>query len=242
LYAQWKQNNNTNEPNNPNNPQEIDGISVLGTSSGFVITLKTQNIPAGTAGIQYYISRPDYKKPIQIWIDVTQAASSPSLTYPFTEAGYEYTVKTQYTKSVGEGPFAKEIKVTPTGGLGEIYLRNTPAVSYTQSSKSINLYPRPDFKNLNFGGNPYVGLLLYLNDTKAPVFLAKSNNLNAEDLPLSLFQAGSAENWSGDGRPLSYYTDKSVFIEVGYYFPTVNDIVFKIVLGNTSVFTFPYLQ
>jgi hypothetical protein len=229
FIAQWK-----DSGSNPGG-NEIDGVNVLGTQNGLTIILDPLKIPAGTHGIQYYISRPDYKKPVQIWFEVSQVPQT--LLYPYTESGYEYTVKTQYTKVTGDEPFAKDVKATAQGGIGEIFLRNDSTVRYVTSSRNVDIYPQPDFVYPN-QGQRHIGLILYTEDYTA-VYFVPVTNMNATEFPMSLFTDPSAQQWAS--RPLSYYYDRRCFIELGYYF-TYNNREYKVVIGNTDTFTFPYLN
>ena len=231
-------NNTGNDGNNTGNSgnNEIEGgIRVLGTVNGLNIILDPLKIPDGTAGIQYYISRPEYKKPVVIWFEVSEAPQT--LLYPYTESGNEYTVKAQYTKSGGNEPFAKEVKATAQGGIGEIFLRNDSTVSYLGSSRNVEVSPKPDIKYPT-QGQRYVGLILYQASPMQAVYYTEFSDIAATEFSLNLFTGNDAQMW-GD-KPLSAYYDKMVYVELGYYFSYDNKD-YKVVVGNTPTFTLPYL-
>ena len=219
------------------NGNEIDGgIRVIDTQNGIQITLDHMKIPNGTDGIQYYIEGPGYTRPVQIWFSVDEIVSP--LLYPFTEAGSKYTVKAQYTNSTANEPMTKPVTVTARGGEGDIQLRNSSTVTYRSSDKSIEINPEPSIRKPQYW-DCSIGLLLYLADDYRPVYYySESYSTNATTFSLYDFLDGYS--WDG-GRPLSSYDTKKVYVEVAYYFPTGTGIDFKIVIGNTSQFNFPYM-
>jgi len=232
--AQWK------DPGSGTGGNVIEGgITVLATSSGIRITLDQLKIPSGTAGIQYYIRGPNYTKPVQIWFSLDEVPTV--LNYPFTEAGSSYSVETQYTRtSGGNEPTAATVTITATGGSGDIMLRNSPSVTYRSSNQSIEITPAPDFRKPGGWACTY-GLVLYLADENRAVYITHFNENTADTTELSLNQFKTGQSYDS-GRPLSQYDNQNVFIEAGYYFEASAGVHFKIVIGNSSTFKFPYIN
>jgi hypothetical protein len=225
-----------NNDNNGNGTDEINGITVLPTNSGLAINLIVTAIPPGAQGIQYYIRGPGYSSPVQIWLSLTQAIAMPSLVYPFTEAGSEYSVSVQYTGMSGE-PMSKTVTAKPTGGVGDIVLRNVSTVTYQSSNKGIDVYPAPDIKRPTQDIIGY-GMELYLASENRNVYYVNLGT-NATQFSLNDFKRG--DSWDG-GRPLSAYDGKSVFVELSYYLESATDTAFKVVIGKTGTFVFPYMD
>ena len=224
-------------PNPSPGGNEIQGgITVQPISTGIRILLDMTKVPSGTTGIQYYIKGPNYNKPVQIWIDYASYPNSP-LDYPFTESGSTYTVETQYTMPGGNEPRAATVSVTATGGSGDIMLRNNPSVMYRSSNETVEITPAPDFREPSGWACTY-GLVLYLASDNRSVYITHFPK-NTDTTALDIRQFRNGTSWDGN-RPLSLYDNRDVFIEAGYHFATGDGTSFKIVIGNTSTFKFPY--
>jgi hypothetical protein len=233
FIAQWK--DSGNGPGGQGGNVIQGGISVLPLNTGIRIILDMAKVPSGTEGIQYYIKGPNYNKAVQIWFSLANVPTQ--LDFPFTEQGSTYTVETQYTMSGGNEPMAATVSVTATGGSGDIMLRNNPSVMYRSSNETVEITPAPDFRKPAGWACTY-GLVLYLANDNRAVYITHFNE-NSDTTALNIREFNYGTSWDGN-RPLSQYDNRDVFIEVGYHFATNNGESFKIVIGNTGTFKFPY--
>jgi hypothetical protein len=225
-------------PNPSPGGNEIDGgITVLALGNGFSITLDAGKIPSPTpTGIQYYVSRPNYTNPVQIYFSMDDIVQNLTIVYPYTESGLEYTVKAQY---IGTSKFSKEVNVTPRGGLGEFLVRGTYEVTYLSSNNNprIRVYPTPNFVPPR-DSDPYIRLVVIPNDnTDRYAFATYFDMDDYAEMNVSQFK-DDAQNWlPNQFLGISDLYNRQVVIEAAI---TIGPCL--VPLGKTDPFDFPNLN
>jgi hypothetical protein len=92
-------------------------------------------------------------------------------------------------------------------------------------------------------------MALYLaSNTGSPVWIARFDANTLSPYPVSRYAQGwkpgdpsnwwIADTWTQPPMPISEYYNKQVFIEFSYYF--ISGFEYKVHIGNSNTFVFPY--